>query len=98
MFERMFSTIEVFTLLAATAVFIRKLIDLSKMRSDISLLRLKLTSLDKAVLTFTILSLISILSATETWSSYNRTSSNRTRTSSSLPNTTHNTIDKKRAC
>ena len=64
-FERMFSTIEVFTLLAATAVFIRKLIDLSKMRSDKSLLRLKLTSLDKAVLTFTILSLISILSAAE---------------------------------
>ena len=65
MFERMFSTTEVFTLLAATAVFSRKLIDLGKMSPDTSLLRLKLSSLDKAVLIFTVLSFISILSANE---------------------------------
>ena len=65
MFERMFSTTEVFTLLAATAVCIRKLINLSKLSTDISSLRLRLSLLDKAVLTFTILSLISILNANE---------------------------------
>ena len=65
MFERMFSTTEVFTLLATAAVLMRNIINLSSLSPDISSFRLRLSSLDKAVLTFATLSLISILSANE---------------------------------
>ena len=65
MFERMFSTTEVFTLIATAAVLIRNTINISSLTPDTSSWRLRLSTLDKAVLTFATISLISILSANE---------------------------------
>ncbi|MBH28356.1 MAG: hypothetical protein CL789_03875 [Chloroflexi bacterium] len=65
MFERMFSTTEVFTLLTTAAVLIRSTINISSLSPDTSSWQLRLSSLDKAVITFATLSLISILSANE---------------------------------
>ncbi len=63
MFERVFSTVEIFTVLATAAVALRWLTEHRHHHTGVSRLRTTLNSLDLAVLTFALLAALSLFSA-----------------------------------
>ena len=65
MFERVFSTTEVFTLLALASTIARQILFANKKSTEISYFRFKLSNLDKGVLIFGIISSASIFGASE---------------------------------